>query len=371
MGAAPPELLVTADPGSYDVPDEVLRALATAHAVTLEYWDWQGRPVQVSATTVRAVLGALGVDATSPAAAAAAVTVHDEAPWSRVLPPTVVVREGVAAEVLVHVPHGEEVIVWVELEDGSVSRDVRPLDRWVEPREVDGVLVGRATRALPTDLPPGWHQLHARTGSRTSSAVLIVTPQRLDPACAPRDSRAWGLMTQLYQLRSSGSWGIGDLTDLGDLAAWSSAELGADFVLVNPLHAAEPLPPLTPSPYLPTTRRWANPLYLRVESIPEHALLSDADRAAVEALAAPLREAVRDDVLLDRDSAWTAKRAALELVRRVPLPSDRAAALAEFRAEEGTGLLDLCDLVRSRGDARPRDRVLAGGAARPGRTGRR
>ena len=75
-------------------------------------------------------------------------------------------------------------------------------------------------------------------------------------------------MTQLYQLRSSGSWGIGDLTDLGDLATWSAQELGADFVLVNPLHAAEPVPPLTPSPYLPTTRRWANPLYLRVEEHP-------------------------------------------------------------------------------------------------------
>ena len=66
VGAAPPELLVTADHGSHDAPDEVLRALAAAHAVTLEYWDWQGRPVEVSATTVRAVLGALGVDASSP-----------------------------------------------------------------------------------------------------------------------------------------------------------------------------------------------------------------------------------------------------------------------------------------------------------------
>ena len=39
------------------------------------------------------------------------------------------------------------------------------------------------------------------------------------------------------------SWGVGDLADLTDLAVWSAAELGADFVLVNPLHAAEPVAP--------------------------------------------------------------------------------------------------------------------------------
>ena len=41
---------------------------------------------------------------------------------------------------------------------------------------------------------------------------------------------------------------------------------------------------MEPSPYLPTTRRFANPLYLRVERIPEYADLAPADRAAVDAL---------------------------------------------------------------------------------------
>ena len=61
-------------------------------------------------------------------------------------------------------------------------------------------------------------------------------------------------------MRSAQSWGIGDLTDLEDLAVWSAAEHGADYVLVNPLHAAEPMPPMEPSPYLPTSRRftWAS-----------------------------------------------------------------------------------------------------------------
>ena len=60
---------------------------------------------------------------------------------------------------------------------------------------------------------------------------------------------------------------------------WGGAELGAGFVLINPLHAAEPAAPMEPSPYLPTTRRFQNPLYLRVERIPEYADLDAAARA--------------------------------------------------------------------------------------------
>src|SRR5712692_1945400 len=56
--------------------------------------------------------------------------------------------------------------------------------------------------------------------------------------------RSWGFAAQLYSVRSRASWGHGDLHDLADLAAWSGGDLGAGFVLVNPLHAAEPRPPV-------------------------------------------------------------------------------------------------------------------------------
>ncbi|HYN76041.1 MAG TPA: 4-alpha-glucanotransferase, partial [Candidatus Limnocylindria bacterium] len=258
--------------------------------------------------------------------------------WRRMLPPTVVTRQGAECLMAIHVPHGDPVSVHVVLEDGSLRHDLAAVDVWVEPREVDGGLVGRATVALPNDLPMGWHAVHARSGDRTASSVLVVTPGRLDPPRAPAGSRSWGLMTQLYQVRSEDSWGIGDLTDLTQLAVWGAAELGADFVLVNPLHAAEPVAPITASPYLPTTRLYANPMYLRVEAIPEFAALSPESRAQVEALAEPVRRSLREDVLLDRDAAWTAKRLALDLVRSVPLTPERSADHARFRAREGVAL---------------------------------
>ena len=101
------------------------------------------------------------------------------------------------------------------------------------------------------------------------------------------ERRAWGFAVQLYSLRSRASWGHGDLRDLADLAAWSARDLGAEFVLTNPLHAAEPLPPVSPSPYLPMSRRWVSPLYMRIEDIPEYSSLNTSERARVTALGAP------------------------------------------------------------------------------------
>ncbi|MGD0241434.1 MAG: 4-alpha-glucanotransferase [Streptosporangiaceae bacterium] len=146
--------------------------------------------------------------------------------------------------------------------------------------------------------------------------------------------RSWGFTAQLYSVRSRASWGHGDLHDLADLAAWSGGELGADFVLVNPLHAAEPRPPVSPSPYLPMSRRQISPLYLRIEDIPEYQGLSAGDRARVQALARPLRAASASAALIDRDAVWAAKLAALELIHAVPLTSGRRAERDAFLARD-------------------------------------
>ena len=150
--------------------------------------------------------------------------------------------------------------------------------------------------------------------------------------------RSWGFTVQLYSLRSRASWGHGDLRDLADLATWSGRELGADFVLVNPLHAAEPLSPISPSPYRAMTRHYISPLYLRIEDILEYARLSAGDRARIDALAAPLRAASTTAARIDRDSVWAAKRAALEIIHTVRLSPDRRAELDAFLARDREAL---------------------------------
>jgi len=154
--------------------------------------------------------------------------------------------------------------------------------------------------------------------------------------------RQWGFAVQLYSLRSKESWGHGDLHDLARLARWSAADLGAGFVVINPLHAAEPLPPVSPSPYLPMTRLFTSPLYLRVEDVPEYGALPAEDKRTIHEIATPLRAANATADLIDRDAVWRGKRAALELIARVPLTESRQHAYAAFRAERGRALEQWC-----------------------------
>jgi 4-alpha-glucanotransferase len=301
-----------------------------------EYADWRGRQVEVSAETIEAVLRAMGVDTADPEAARAR---KEHEPWLRMLPPTVVTVEARRTWVPVHVPDGDQVEVWVEVEGGG-TRPASQVDHWVEPREIEGSRIGEATFAVPADLPLGYHLLRARSGDTEASAHLIVTPGWLGlPAQADR-SRMWGFATQLYSVRSAGSWGLGDLTDLTDLAVWSAAELGADYVLVNPLHAAEPLAPLEPSPYLPSSRRFFNPIYLRVERIPEYAALPHQERDAVDQLVGQLAPWLTPQDPVDRDATWTAKRAALRVVHAAPRSVGRELGYAAYRRREGQALTD-------------------------------
>jgi 4-alpha-glucanotransferase len=145
-------------------------------------------------------------------------------------------------------------------------------------------------------------------------------------------------MAQLYSVRSRGSWGLGDLADLRALASWSGQDLGAGFVLVNPLHAGEPSPPIRPSPYLPMSRRFTSPLYLRPQDVPEYAAAGPEVRRQVDELAGPVR--TRDHTLdeLDRDAVWAAKGAALELLHDQPRTPGRTAAYEAFRERESAAL---------------------------------
>jgi 4-alpha-glucanotransferase len=334
------------------VVTDLLAELAESYGVATQYWDQGGRHHEVAESTVVAVLAALGVDAADPAHLRAALAERRLAPWRRTLPPVFVTREGADATCWVHVPHLTRVSLVVELEDGG-RLGLAQVPHLVEPVDVDGTLTGEAMFRIPPGLPTGWHVLHADLESGAAACCpLVVTPARLTLPSPLSDRRGWGVALQLYALRSRRSWGVGDLADLADLVRFAALELAADFVLVNPVHAGDPAAPIEPSPYLPASRRFANPAYLRVEDVPEFAYLPELDRARVAELAAGPTAASRTADLLDRDASWTAKLAALELVRRVPLTPGRAASYRAYREREGDALADFatwCALVEEHG----------------------
>ncbi|HEV2928521.1 MAG TPA: 4-alpha-glucanotransferase, partial [Propionibacteriaceae bacterium] len=293
--------------------DPSLQQLADAYGIATDYWDWRGRHVEVARETIVAVLAALDVDASTAEAAARALEEKHRLRWSRMLPPCLAMREHRTGSIEVHVPHGDPAETWIELETGGSRGPLRQLENWSPPQEIGGGLVGEASFEIPADLPLGYHTLHARSYDRHATMPLIITPVWLGFPERMGERRAWGLAAQLYSVRSRQSWGVGDVSDLEDLAVWSAGEHGADFVLVNPLHAAEPVAPMEPSPYLPTSRRFANPIYLRVERIVEYALLSDEQRAEVDQHRVELKVRLAQSHPIDRNRSWTAKRKALKV----------------------------------------------------------
>ncbi|AGB23539.1 4-alpha-glucanotransferase [Mycobacterium sp. JS623] len=325
--------------------------LARRYGVATEYENWTGRQTVVADSTLIAVLDALGVPAATEDERTAALRAHDRDYWERALPPAIIGRSGVALSFWVHVTHGDSVGLWLRLEDGSVRTGLRQLENNRAPYDLGDRLVGEATFELPADLPLGYHQLHLQIGGADTSTLVIVSPASLELPARLGPSRAWGLATQLYSVRSQRSWGVGDLTDLTDLAVWSASQHGAAFVLVNPLHAAAPTPPMEPSPYLPTSRRFINPLYLRVEAIDEFAYVRQ--RGTVRKLRLDVQALAKKAKLIDRDAAWKAKRAALESVYKVERSAGRELAYAAYRQREGRSLDDFatwCALAEQYGN---------------------
>lgn len=321
---------------------EDVAALAQAFGIATEYFDQQGQRKVVPGTTVVAVLEAMGVDAGTEAGRSAGWDRIHNGAWRRMVPPTVVAVGGRPKQVLVHVPHGQPAEVWVELEAGG-RQPLQQVEHWAEPREIDGILVGEAAFETAADLPLGWHQLHVRSEGGhgrpilKQHGVLIVVPAYLGLPPAMRERRTWGLMAQLYATRSRQSWGMGDLHDLGEIAAWAGRR-GGGFVLVNPMHAGEPRTPIEPSPYLPATRRFFNPIYIRIEDIPEYETLAPLKKMTI-AMAASL--AVLPDItadLIERDPIWEMKATALATVFSAPMTPEREAAYAAYCAREGAGL---------------------------------
>ncbi|MDR3070095.1 MAG: 4-alpha-glucanotransferase, partial [Propionibacteriaceae bacterium] len=320
-----------AAPGSY------LMQLADEFGISSEFWDWKGRLVLTSDETYIAILDAFGVDASNDEKAAAALEERRNMYWLRTLPPCVVQTQGRDWRVYVHVPHGSWVNLTVITEDGNYI-PVTQVEHNVPPREIRGNLIGEAAFDLPLDLPLGYHTLRATTEHGVVESALVVSPRTLEPPRSLGNSRAWGYAIQLYSVMSEDSWGIGDLRDLADFGVWAGGYMHADYVLVNPLEAAAPQPPLEDSPYLPTSRSFLNPIYIRPEAIEEYAALLGKERDKIGSVKRSLKARLASESLIDRDLVMASKISALWVVFEQPRRLARELALQAFVGREGVDL---------------------------------
>lgn len=171
---------------------------------------------------------------------------------------------------------------WVFVREGTAP----PCRSDVELELESGDVI-RVSGAFPADLPTGYHRAHPLDGG--DGYRVVVTPTH-----APRlPTRAWGVTCQVPSLRGSalaGSAGraMGDLAHLADFASWV-ARRGGTVIGVNPLGDPIPLSPRHASPYSTSSRRFLDPLLIRLDLLHEPS----------------------DEPLVDRDALWAAHRRGL------------------------------------------------------------
>jgi 4-alpha-glucanotransferase len=181
----------------------------------------------------------------------------------------------------------------------------------------------------PSDLPIGCWRLHLTDASLFSEeAPFIVAPPK---AFGGDFDRSWLLAVQLYGVRSSRNWGIGDFTDLEGLIE-VAAGMGAGGVGLNPLHVLFDDRPADCSPYSPNSRLFLNALYIDVEKLPEFSARALADGGDTIAW---LRRSDLVDYVAVAESKWQALRSAFITFKANP-KTERHAAFAKFRAERGS-----------------------------------
>ncbi|MFE9632906.1 4-alpha-glucanotransferase [Streptomyces sp. NPDC006463] len=309
-----------------------LARLAALHGIATAYQPGADVTVQVPRATVATVLGLLGMATDTPEDVRRHLADAQREAETRLLPSVLVCWAGEPPpSALADLPPGTR----IRLEPQEAADEARDVPD--DASHAAAEWLTRPGEPLPDGLPLGVHRITATLpDGRTAEATLIAAPDRAPAA----PERAHGLLVQLYSLLSERSWGMGDLGDLADLARWAGRTHGAGFIQVNPLHAAVTGTPTDPSPYRPSSRRFPDPVHLRVEDVPEYARCPD--RGALAELAARggelRREVLEKGALIDRDAVWALKRAALELLYAVPRTPEREAAYGEFRAGQGPPL---------------------------------
>ena len=194
------------------------------------------------------------------------------------------------------------------------------LERQARAHGVATTWLDQLDRSVPVSATTVRAVLDALGVGADESEIPLESKEELAITPLPPGPRGWGFAVQLYALRSEASWGIGEFADLAALVRWTAAH-GGDLILVNPLHAVAMIEPIQPSPYYPASRQWLNPIYLRIEDLPEYHAIEPVIRRHVDALK-PVPAADR----IDRDAVWQAKQQALALLfdpADVAPPSDR------------------------------------------------
>ena len=183
-----------------DAVDRLANLLGIAHGYTDVHQNENVTPQE----TKRAIIRAFGLDVSSASAARDSLASLEQMRRALVAP---VITPDTYGTIPVRAAPETKVEWQVALEDGG-KREGRAR---VEHHD-------RGTVLWLDHLPHGYHKLIARAGDSHAESLLIVAPQRCYQPEQLERGRAWGLTCQVASLRGSHDIGIGNLTNVAELA---------------------------------------------------------------------------------------------------------------------------------------------------------
>ncbi|NND91631.1 MAG: 4-alpha-glucanotransferase [Granulosicoccus sp.] len=355
------------------IAPDLLR-LAKLYGINQSYWDAGGTHHLLSERTLRELLVSFGVlSSIDDSDLTIGKVVHAERQnlWRTGLPPVAVMRETEPLFVELIIPVDQIAMEWrwrVKTEDGeSIDDTFTPaqLPTAGDPHDVEGWAnahrttmddreLARFRLALP-QFNCGYHVLSLELADGATdperemrlSTRLIIAPARCylptQDGSPDFEHRIWGIAVQLYAVRSGRNWGIGDFTDLFNTIELA-ADLGADVVGINPLHALFLHQPERASPYGPSSRLFLNPFYIDVEQLDDFNSLSKSDQSNSILPAISTLNTLRSTEFVDYSAMARAKLPVLEdlfdifTLNHLATNSNRAQTFRRFLTQQGSSL---------------------------------
>ena len=273
--------------------DELITELSDLCGIIPEYWDIFGNKKITSPETRKAVLKAMKISVESDEEIQKEIALCKTGHWKGFAGPVHVLsvnEQPRRIPLYLAVEEGQEagfILSWsIENEDkpSGVSRsrlrekkgeDI-PVEevRWIDgKRYIKIFLVDDEPRAigyylLTVECRHPEKKSPAEKKAYKKKSRIILTPDACYIPGGLEKERAWGVSLNLYSIRSTRNWGIGDFADLKKTVAWV-AGLQGDCVGINPLHAIPNTKPFGISPYSPISRLYKNYIYLDVENVEE------------------------------------------------------------------------------------------------------
>ena len=296
--------------------EALLKRMAELVGISQDYADAFGKRVETTPETRNAILSALGLAIGSEIEAQESLTRLERLKGGP-LPSIIPLASGRPTAIALKTSIGPA--NWTILdEDGSRH---------------EGRLTKKDTTLELPPLPMGYHRL--RLGDL--EATLIAAPESCwQPDMFQDDTRLWGMVAQVYSLRSEHDLGIGDYAAVARLAEGVGL-WGGSFLGLSPVHALFASDRTKISPYSPSSRLFLEALY-----IDPRAVEGFAESEAKQILDSPeMRERLsrlQSAQFIDYAEAWAIKRPLLNALWNEFQKSGDQAAFHSFRQSGGQAL---------------------------------